>query len=282
MSRVTLALRNARAQAATDPARLHDAPTPDGTDRPGDGDAPWTFDDAAFPSDGQHTARGPQLSPGAGEGSPQSVAWPSTDDLTLLAQRLLQLRAGAGAVRSVLFCSAGPETSASRVCAGAAEAVARRMTGKVCLVDANLRSPSLTELLARPAARGLAEALLETGPIASFLTCIHDNLWLLPAGKRCAEAQAQLTMARFRSRLTELLAAVDFVLIAAASASEHPDAALLGPAVDGAILVIDAGATRRQPARHSAAALQSANVRLLGAVLTNRRFPIPEAVYRWI
>ena len=32
----------------------------------------------------------------------------------------------------------------------------------------------------------------------------------------------------------------------------------------------------------AAAQLKAANIRLLGAVLTNRTFPIPEFIYRWL
>jgi len=45
-------------------------------------------------------------------------------------------------------------------------------------------------------------------------------------------------------------------------------------------LVVEANLTRREVARKAKESLESANVRLLGAVLNNRTFPIPETIYR--
>jgi Mrp family chromosome partitioning ATPase len=47
------------------------------------------------------------------------------------------------------------------------------------------------------------------------------------------------------------------------------DAALLGVKVDGALLVIKAGHSRRDQTNRARAALEQVNVRVVGAVLTN-------------
>jgi Mrp family chromosome partitioning ATPase len=47
-------------------------------------------------------------------------------------------------------------------------------------------------------------------------------------------------------------------------------------------LVVQANSTHREAARKAKESLASANVRLLGAVLNKRTFPIPEFLYRKI
>jgi non-specific protein-tyrosine kinase len=47
------------------------------------------------------------------------------------------------------------------------------------------------------------------------------------------------------------------------------DAAVLGAKVDGVLLVIGAGKTRRDHAERAKAMLEKANVRIIGATLTN-------------
>jgi hypothetical protein len=64
------------------------------------------------------------------------------------------------------------------------------------------------------------------------------------------------------------------------AASEHRDAAVIGPLVDGVVMVVSANATRREVARRTVANLQNAGARVLGAVLTGRTYPIPGAIYR--
>ena len=52
------------------------------------------------------------------------------------------------------------------------------------------------------------------------------------------------------------------------------------PVSDGVVLVLEANSTRRVAARKAQQAVEAANVRVLGTVLNNRTFPIPEKIYR--
>jgi Mrp family chromosome partitioning ATPase len=64
-------------------------------------------------------------------------------------------------------------------------------------------------------------------------------------------------------------------------ASIHDGAApLFCKASDGAVLVITANQTRREAAVRAKEILLSWNAQLLGAVLDNRAFPVPESIYR--
>jgi Mrp family chromosome partitioning ATPase len=83
-----------------------------------------------------------------------------------------------------------------------------------------------------------------------------------------------------RSRLTELRAAFDYVLVDAAPMNASNDAIILGGLSDGVVLMLKANTSRRETARKAVQELQSANVRTLGAVLNQRTFPIPETLYK--
>jgi len=48
---------------------------------------------------------------------------------------------------------------------------------------------------------------------------------------------------------------------------------------DGLVVVLEANATRREAAVRITDTLRASNVRVLGAVLNKRTFPIPESVY---
>jgi Mrp family chromosome partitioning ATPase len=50
--------------------------------------------------------------------------------------------------------------------------------------------------------------------------------------------------------------------------------------LDGMILVVDAESTRREAGRQAAEMLRIAGIAVPGAVITNRRVPIPERIYR--
>jgi Mrp family chromosome partitioning ATPase len=55
---------------------------------------------------------------------------------------------------------------------------------------------------------------------------------------------------------------------------------LLSRWADGVVLVLEANSTRRDTARRAKENLAAAGVSVLGVVLNNRTFPIPEAIYR--
>ena len=79
--------------------------------------------------------------------------------------------------------------------------------------------------------------------------------------------------------LRDLRSLFDFVLICAPPMSEVPSIVGLGQRVDGAVLIVEAHDTKRDVALRVKQEWERANTRLLGAVLNNRTFPIPKALY---
>lgn len=180
--------------------------------------------------------------------------------------------------RVVVFSSM--EDQSSHFCYRAGSVLAAQVSGSVCLVDAKLGAPSLHALLDSGTHAGLAEALVEPGPITKFAKRVSRNLWVLPCGSRALGVQALSATNRLRSRMEDLRTEFAYVLINTSPVSSNADAVLLGQMADGIILVVEANSTRREAARIAKETIENAKVRLLGVVLTNRKFPIPEAIYR--
>ena len=183
------------------------------------------------------------------------------------------------APRAVVFSSIQGNGS-TEICCRAGEVLAAQGSGSVCLVDANLHAPSLHQLLGVAKSPGLIDAIVKPGPIKDFTVRIAGgNLWLLPSGS-AAEAQGLFASDRLRSRVGELREEFDYVLIDAPAVGCNADAVVLGQMADGVVLVVEANSTRRETARMAKEIFEGANVKLLGAILNNRTFPIPEALYR--
>jgi Mrp family chromosome partitioning ATPase len=79
--------------------------------------------------------------------------------------------------------------------------------------------------------------------------------------------------------MTELRAEFDYVLIDTPAISSSNDATVLGAATDGLVVVLKANSSRRESARGAMQDLRAAKVRVLGAVLNQRTFPIPQSIY---
>jgi Mrp family chromosome partitioning ATPase len=181
--------------------------------------------------------------------------------------------------RVVVFSSVGPGDGCTWVCMNSALTLASQNPGSICVVDANLRSPSLHKEFSIENRAGLSEALSQSGSIRNYVQQIAgSNLWVLPAGS-VANLQPQLVFESLRVRLAELRAEFETVLIDTPPASLYSDAVQMGRLSDGVILVLQGNTTRRESALSVKESFDAANVRLLGAVLNKRTFPIPQKLY---
>ena len=216
----------------------------------------------------------------------RSGATPYLQHLMKLVQRIFLTpdRLG-GPIRSVVFSAVDTrDDAAALVPAAAAELLASRVTGRVCLVDADFYAPSLHSCYGVSNDIGLIDALSNSGPVRSYARRLVQgpdaSLWLLPSGSSGNRRELLLTSQEVQARITDLLAAFDYVIIAAPSMTQHPAVTALGAQVDGIVMIAEAHVTRRRAIRACADALRASGGRVLGTVLNNRTFPIPEAIYR--
>lgn len=184
------------------------------------------------------------------------------------------------APRVVVFASVDHGNGCSRICAAVAETLARNERGRVCLVEANFRSPALPTMFGVSNHFGLAEALVREGPVGTFAKRVaQDNLWLLSSGTLAPDSPSLLAGDQLRRRIGELRKQFDFVIVDAPPLNRYSDAVVLGQHCDGLVLIIEANATRREAAQAVTENLRSAKVPILAAVLNKRTFPIPEKIY---
>jgi protein-tyrosine kinase len=182
--------------------------------------------------------------------------------------------------REVVFAGVDRGNGCSRICADTARVLAHNTSGSVCLVDANLRSPSQADFFGVPNHYGLTDALVEPEPVRHFATQLgQDNLWLLSAGSSSANTSGVMNSPRVKTRFAELRKEFDFVLIDTPPLTQYADAGVLARFADGLVVVLEANSTRRESALKEIQNLRQSNVRVLGAVLNKRTFPIPQSVY---
>jgi Mrp family chromosome partitioning ATPase len=185
------------------------------------------------------------------------------------------------APRAVLFAGIDQGTGCSQVCLLVAETLRSTVSGSICLVEANLRSPSLPGMLGMTNHHGLTDALLQEGPIRSFARPLEiDNVWLLSCGLLSPDSPSLLNSDRLKARFEELRSEFDYLLVDAPSLSRYADATALGRLTDGLVLVLEANSTRKETALNVMDNLRAAQIPVLGAVLNKRTFPIPESLYR--
>jgi Mrp family chromosome partitioning ATPase len=204
---------------------------------------------------------------------------PQREEVGKLIQRVFLLPTDSS--RVVVFAGTEGGNGSSWICARAAEILASKVTGSVCVVDANLRSPGLHHHFALSSTPGLSDSLTTSDPVQDFVVPLNRrNLCLLGCGTQAANGHSLLLNSdRMRARLAEVRTQFNYVLIDAPALSLGNDAIWMGRAADGLVLILKANSSRRESARKTIQDLEDAKVRVLGAVLNQRTYPIPEKIY---
>lgn len=182
--------------------------------------------------------------------------------------------------RVLTFSAIAPGSGCSWVISRVAETLATQLPGTVCLVDANLRTPSLHTCFGMDNHHGLSDALAASSSLTNFMHQLQPNLWIVTCGSLCEQGEVLLKSEMLGVHVAELRTQFDWVLVDASSLGVGCDALSVARRTDGVIVVIEANATNREAARKALEELSAAGVQVLGAVLNQRRFPIPQRLYK--
>ena len=170
-------------------------------------------------------------------------------------------------VRHVGLATIEPSTATATLCLEVARALAAEDRYDVGLIDAYPDSVPLQTQLQIPS----PNPAVATWPIAPRLCMVPRQSWLPDAdGRRLTD--------RNLSRLRELTTEFDFSILCCAPVSWLT--ASIVQTCDGLVLVLTANKTRRLVAAQIKDHLSKAQVPLLGTVLAERRFPVPQGLYR--
>ena len=141
------------------------------------------------------------------------------------------------------------------------------------LVDADLRRPSLGELLEVPEGPGLAEVLAgEVEPEAAMVVIGNaGGFHLLPAGQPGHDPSRLFHGERLAQLIGQFRATFDVVIIDAPPVLAVPDALLVGRWTDGAVLAVRHDTSRFPLVERANRRLTSVGVPVLGAVVNGVR-----------
>ena len=176
--------------------------------------------------------------------------------------------------RRIVFCGVDRADGSNLLCAKIGRCLASQVESLVCVVDTNMRTSTDSVFDLGPP----DSAVSESGNTGNGLQRVAGNLWLLSSAV-LADNDGIPVLEHVRAGVRNLGAEFSYVVINAPPAGLSSDAALLGQIADGVVLVLEANSTRREAARRAKESLEAANVRVMGVVLNNRTFPIPEKIY---
>jgi len=156
----------------------------------------------------------------------------------------------------------GKSTTAINLAAALAEAGAR-----VCLVEADLRRPSLANVLGLVADVAFTTVVIGKAPVETVLQNAGRNLAVLTSGPIPPNPSELLLSKHAKQVIFDIAAKVDFTIIDTPPLLPVTDGAELATVADGMILVHRAGKTTRDQALRSMEALDKVGKKPIGVVL---------------
>ena len=140
---------------------------------------------------------------------------------------------------------------------------------KTLLIDCDLRRPVLHEFFGLSNENGLTNMILNDAEVPPLQETSVQNLSLLASGPKPPNPADLLGSKKVDQLIINMTEQYDFVLFNAPPIVAVTDGTILGAKVDGVLLVITAGKTRRDHAEKAKEMLEQAHVRVVGVALTN-------------
>jgi len=177
---------------------------------------------------------------------------------------------GAQAIKQVVFTAADPELDITNVCEEVVRGLSRETRADVALMEGG------TAAAERIYGRDLHTT---ASSIKSLSTQVASNLWRVQRFGSIESGEDSGAM-HWIPCLAKLRTEFEYVVIQGQAAGSSSEAALVGQLTDGIVLVLGAHKTRQATALKVKETLEAADCRILGTVLTERRFPIPGRIYK--
>ncbi|NNF16566.1 MAG: CpsD/CapB family tyrosine-protein kinase [Gammaproteobacteria bacterium] len=175
-------------------------------------------------------------------------AEPAEDAYRMLRTRVIQRMRDNG-WNSLMVVSAGPDAGKSLTAVNLAISLAREVTHTVLLVDLDLRRPSIHTFFGVEPAHGIVDYFRKGVPLPDILfNPSIERLVVLPGKERELNSSEMLSSPQMLDLIAELTARYPerIVIFDLPPVMATDDAIAFAPNVDGALVVVENGVTKRE------------------------------------
>lgn len=152
---------------------------------------------------------------------------------------------------------------------------------KTLIIDCNLRNPVYNTLLGIKEEPGVANLINGESNI-NFIQKLDIDFEAISAGKTTMNPVTLMEKFDINEVLKDIKNDYEIVLLDCTNLRNFNDIAMLAPRADGVIIVVNEGKDRKQVVKSSLNPLKSNKANIIGGILNNRTFKIPEVIYKRI
>lgn len=189
---------------------------------------------------------------------------------------------GFSVAKSFLFVSTYGGEGTTYSCVRSARNLSRNLgDAQILLVDMNVKHPALSERLGDPKDGWLPSLADVAGADigSACLPLVDENLWVLPIGAGKRDVGLVELANAFPVLMARLKQEFGLVIVDGPPVLDSTHSLLLCQHVDGLVLVIEAGKTRRQVVNVAIEQISRAGGNIIGAVMNKRQYFIPGWIY---
>ncbi|CAM2079629.1 MAG: CpsD/CapB family tyrosine-protein kinase [uncultured Clostridium sp.] len=168
--------------------------------------------------------------------------------------------------QTLLITSSNPGEGKTTV-AGNLALVLAQGESKVLLVDCDMRRPSLHKKFKISNTYGISDLLVGKQKFEEAAYKYNDNLTVLPGGKIPPNPAEMLASKAMTAFLEEMKKHFDYIVLDTPPLQAVSDAQILSTKVDGSIIVVRAGVTKKDVVQNSVSIIKKVNGNIIGTVL---------------
>lgn len=173
-------------------------------------------------------------------------------------------------IKTILITSSEPEEGKSTTVGNIALSFAQEEK-KVMIVDCDLRKPTVHKKFGISNSKGLSEIIVgrnsKIEDIKKYVQKYNDNLDIIPAGKIPPNPSEMLSSRAMEELLKKLQSEYDYVIIDSPPVHAVTDAQVIATKVDGVVLIVRAGKTKKESVLAAKNSLEKVNAKIIGTVL---------------
>jgi len=183
-------------------------------------------------------------------------------------------------LKSLLVADAEESEGTAAIIANLGTFLTHKAGHKVLIIDANLRSPSVSGIFNISNSLGLTDVLEGKVPFENAVQDLGSNLYVLPTSKTVFNPATLLNTSIMSNIIKKAHEQYELVFINGTDLRNSTDTAILSSITDGIAIVINEGKARRQVIKDAIAILEQKKINLIGAILNNRTYVIPKIIYK--
>ena len=191
-------------------------------------------------------------------------------------------------LQSILVTSSTEGEGTTSIIANIAVLLSKQFSIKTLVIDLDLINPSIHKIFNTPQEPGIAQFLTENTNstkkekilLSSLINHIYENLDIITAGNITANLTNLINETSVNEFINNLKNIYQIILIDSANIRNYRYVEKISQTIDGTVFIISAGDVKKPIIGSIISAIRRKNANIVGAILNNREFPIPDFIYK--